>query len=55
MKKPLKTICEVCLLLDNNKELKITEHCNTCDADICIECKPDLWRRGLAAIKKKLI
>ena len=50
----MKKVCRVCELLDKDTTKKEGEYCNTCKAFICNDCKPDLWRRGLAAVKEKL-
>ena len=49
-----KEVCRVCELLDNDTTKKEGEFCKICDHFICNDCKPDLWRRGLAAAKEKL-
>lgn len=46
-------VCEVCLYVDGDTSIKDVKHCDYCEADICDKCWYNLWRRGLAAIKKK--
>lgn len=43
-------ICRVCELADFDISLKLVEHCNLCNAWICDECKPKLFKRGWAAL-----
>lgn len=46
-------VCDVCLILDNDSTIKDVEYCNFCQAFICVDCKPSLYRRGLAMLKQK--
>lgn len=51
-------ICRVCQLVDNNEEIKPTEYCFVCDAWICKDCEPNLFKRAKAALiemKNKII
>lgn len=50
-----KGICKVCLLIDDDRRKKNVYYCDTCSAWICLECEPNWYRRGLAAIKEQLI
>jgi|VirMetMinimDraft_7_1064189.scaffolds.fasta_scaffold44709_2 hypothetical protein len=47
-------ICRVCELIDNDTTLKEVEYCELCKANICNECKPNLLKRGKAAIKEQM-
>ena len=49
-----KGVCRVCVLIDNNYTKKKVEFCPACDHFICLECKPNLVRRGIAMLKEKL-
>ena len=48
------SVCKVCELLDNDTTLKEVHYCELCKANICKDCEPNWYRRGLAAIKQKL-
>ncbi len=48
-----KGICDVCFYVDNDATIKDVEYCETCNAYICAKCKPNLFRRGLAMVKKQ--
>lgn len=48
-----KGICDVCFYVDNDATIKDVEYCETCNAYICDKCTPNLFRRGLAMIKKQ--
>lgn len=50
----MRAICDVCLLVDNDKTIKEVTYCKECNAYICTECYPNWFRRGMAAIKQKL-
>jgi hypothetical protein len=48
-----KGICDVCFYVDNDATIKDVEYCETCNAYICDKCKYNLFRRGLAMIKRQ--
>ena len=50
----MNAICRVCELIDNDTTLKEVEYCELCKANICNECKPNLLKRGKAAIKEQM-
>jgi len=54
MSKCKNRICEVCYLIDGDTKAKDVEYCETCKACICKECRPNLFRRGKAAILKQI-
>jgi hypothetical protein len=46
-------ICRVCELVDNDRRLKPVLYCSICDAKICDNCRPNITRRAIAAIREK--
>lgn len=44
--------CDVCVGLDNNREVKEVVYCKVCDAWICTKCTPRWLGRGWLATKK---
>jgi hypothetical protein len=50
-----KGICDVCFYVDNDATIKDVEYCEICKAYICKKCKPNLFRRGMAMMKKQTL
>lgn len=43
-------ICRVCELLDSDISVKKTYFCKVCEATICYQCRPNMWRRAKAML-----
>ena len=54
MKKVFEGICDVCRLIDGNKELKQVYHCDMCNANIYVtDAIHDLRQKAFLAIISK--
>lgn len=47
--------CDVCALVDGDTRAKPVRYCSNCDAYICDRCWPNMFRRGAAMAKRKLM
>ena len=43
-------VCKVCELVDNNTSIKGVFYCSTCQAYICLACRPNFLKRAKAVI-----
>ena len=51
----MKAKCEVCYYVDGDTTRKEVTFCKPCESWICAKCKPNWVRRGMAALKKKIL
>jgi hypothetical protein len=47
-------VCDVCRLLEGDVTPKVCGYCKLCDSNICQADMNNWWRRGKAALKRRL-
>ena len=46
----IKGVCKVCELVDDDSSIKQVFYCSTCQAYICLACRPNFLKRAKAVI-----
>ena len=46
----IKGACKVCELVDSDNSIKDVFYCSSCQANICLTCRPNFLKRAKAVI-----